>query len=277
MIRLLFSDAAFNRLDISHISKYEGAVKFNQLALKYVYQGKETYFINGKKHEVNTGEYLLANQTCLSEASVNINTTGLCIDVSTELIREITNFHFNQDDFLNYLLNDSFFVSKYHSKNSAISAKLKGIIDFHQHEHIQNSIDKNFFYELGECLVLEQFHVFQQISRLEFKTHFINSENYKKLKDAKEYIDTFFLNEIMLEQLSQVACMSKYRFVRLFKQAFKITPYQYILCKRLNFAKDLIVIGKSVSEAAFSARFADLPSFSKAFKSHFKISPSKLI
>lgn len=277
MIDLLFSDHTANRLDISNISKFDNVLELKQLAIKYVFKGKETYIVNGKKHTVNAGEYLVANSTCKTNAYVNTTTTGVCVDLSSAVINEITNELFDQNDFKNFLLNDALFVNTYNSKNSCISTKLHHIAQSYKKDNSNQHINDRLFYELAECLILEQSKVFQQISRLKFKSQIVNHDNYKKLKQSQQFIDDCFLNNIELKELAQAAGMSKYRFVRLFKQTFGNSPYQYVLAKRLNFAKDKIKNGSQISEIAYDTGFADLASFSKAFKSYFGICPRQFI
>lgn len=89
-------------------------------------------------------------------------------------------------------------------------------------------------------------------------------------------MEAFYTKDISLEQLSHIACMSKYNMIRLFKQAFGTTPHKYLHQLKMQHAKDLLQKRVSISEVTYTLGFADLPSFSKAFKAHYKISPSQL-
>jgi AraC-like DNA-binding protein len=62
----------------------------------------------------------------------------------------------------------------------------------------------------------------------------------------------------------------------LFKTTFGISPYQYVVQKRLVYARNCLQNGMIISDVAIKTGFADTPSFSKAFKKFFGIAPTKL-
>lgn len=161
MIQLLFYDENQNRLDISRVSKFDGAVKFNHLAVKYVVSGCETYYVNGKKHKVFPGNYLLANHTCTSEAFVEAPAMGVCIDISTKTIQEVARFHFHQEDFIEFLMQDSILVNTYFAKNTELAYCMNALVDSYHHNRGMHTIDEKLFYQLAEFLVLQQAKVFQ--------------------------------------------------------------------------------------------------------------------
>jgi AraC-like DNA-binding protein len=85
------------------------------------------------------------------------------------------------------------------------------------------------------------------------------------------------LDNFSLEQLSKQAGISKYHFIRVFKHVFGVSPYQYQKRKRLVEARNLINQGLTIQETAILLGYADVPTFSKAFKQHFGRAPSHLI
>jgi AraC-like DNA-binding protein len=61
----------------------------------------------------------------------------------------------------------------------------------------------------------------------------------------------------------------------LFKKVVGVSPHQYILSKRLELGKELLEKKQMpVSAAALESGFADVFSFSKAFRKHFGVSPT---
>ena len=103
-----------------------------------------------------------------------------------------------------------------------------------------------------------------------------NEEVFRSLFLAKSYIDDHLLENLSLETISQKAGISKYHFIRLFKNTFEVSPYQYQKRMRLELAKQQLLGGKELLEIAISIGYADLPTFSKAFKQVFRITPSSL-
>ena len=90
-------------------------------------------------------------------------------------------------------------------------------------------------------------------------------------------MDDCFLDIDSVQQVAETCSMSEFHFFRSFRQAYNLTPYQYLLGKRLRLAKQLMIKGGlSVTAVAEHCRFPDVFTFSKAFKREFNISPSHM-
>lgn len=99
-------------------------------------------------------------------------------------------------------------------------------------------------------------------------------EVYKRINDAKDYIDDNFCSEIKIEDAAKAACMSSFHFLRLFKKVFNDTPYQYITFKRLAKASRLIMkTDMPITDVCFEVGFQSLSSFSWLFKQKYGMSP----
>ena len=81
-----------------------------------------------------------------------------------------------------------------------------------------------------------------------------------------------------LEQMADIACMSKYHFTRVFKSYSGETPYQYLHRTRLEFVARCLCYqpSKSITQVAFESGF-DNQSLSSAFKKNFHRAPSVFI
>src|SRR5688572_18701405 len=65
-------------------------------------------------------------------------------------------------------------------------------------------------------------------------------ELYRRLQIARNFIDANITRHITLEGVASEACLSKFHFMRLFKQAFGQTVHQYITQQRLKQTKLLL-------------------------------------
>lgn len=81
---------------------------------------------------------------------------------------------------------------------------------------------------------------------------------------------------ITLDWLAKEFCMSKFHFIRVFKEAKGITPQAYIMLKRLNHAKGLLLMGEQPKEVAFLNGFYDVAHLNSAFKRFFGITLSMM-
>ncbi|MCE9663286.1 AraC family transcriptional regulator [Halomonas sp. M5N1S17] len=83
---------------------------------------------------------------------------------------------------------------------------------------------------------------------------------------AKEYVLAHLESDLSLDEISQAAHLSKYHFLRLFRQQFDITPHQYVLSCRVNAARSALEAGVAPTEVAFRYGFTDLSHFNRRFK-----------
>ena len=100
---------------------------------------------------------------------------------------------------------------------------------------------------------------------------------YRRIVQAKLYIDTNYPEEIDLNNISDEACFSKFHFIRLFKQIYGSTPHQYLTSVRLDKAKQLLVNGSAVADVCISVGFTSVSSFSGLFKNAAGVSPAAFV
>lgn len=98
---------------------------------------------------------------------------------------------------------------------------------------------------------------------------------YRRVVQAKLYIDAHFSEKLDLDAISDEAYFSKYHFLRLFKKIYGKTPYQYLMSVRMNRAKVLLEQGNTVSEVCFLVGHDSPTSFTGLFKRKTGLSPSQ--
>ncbi len=96
---------------------------------------------------------------------------------------------------------------------------------------------------------------------------------YRRIVQAKLFIDQRYVDKIDLENISDEAHFSKFHFIRLFKAIYGKTPHQYLTLVRIQKAIELLQTGKPVSEVCYSVGFDSLSSFSGLFKRTVGILP----
>jgi AraC family transcriptional regulator len=98
--------------------------------------------------------------------------------------------------------------------------------------------------------------------------------NSHQLRPAIDYIHEHFEENISLQTISQVVGMSQYHFIRCFKQAIGISPYQYLIQRRIERAKQLLRKSQlPLTEIASSCGFANQSHFTTCFKQQTGATP----
>lgn len=92
---------------------------------------------------------------------------------------------------------------------------------------------------------------------------------------ACAFIEDMVREEISLDDIAAAAGLSRYHFLRLFRDEKGISPWSYLLQKRLQLARSSIRLGASLSEAALEAGFSDQSHMSRRFKATYGITPGQ--
>ncbi|MFW2571382.1 AraC family transcriptional regulator [Legionella sp. 29fVS95] len=102
--------------------------------------------------------------------------------------------------------------------------------------------------------------------------------NYERqLKKVIEFIGKHLDEKLTLNQLSDIACFSKYHFHRLFTAYTGLSLQQYVRWLRLKRAAHQLIVNKdkSIIEIAINAGFESHESFTRAFKQACHLNPSE--
>ncbi|MEO5777294.1 MAG: AraC family transcriptional regulator [Flavobacterium sp.] len=100
---------------------------------------------------------------------------------------------------------------------------------------------------------------------------------YKRIVQAKLFIDTNYDRKIEISHIADAAHFSKFHFIRVFKKTYGKTPHQYLISVRIDMALLLFKNGVPVSEAYYLVGFESLTSFSALFKKEMGTSPSSFL
>lgn len=91
----------------------------------------------------------------------------------------------------------------------------------------------------------------------------------------EEYVDSNLHLRISSADLARLTCMSVSYFHAQFKEQFHLTPQAFILERRLTKARYFLdYSNRTITDIAYSVGFADVSSFSRAFKTNVGLSPT---
>lgn len=97
---------------------------------------------------------------------------------------------------------------------------------------------------------------------------------YRRIVHAKLFIDSHYNESIDLENIADEASFSKFHFIRLFKNIYGCSPYQYLIRVRIDKAKILLQQSLPVAQVCFEIGFESVTSFTGLFKRYTGETPS---
>jgi len=99
----------------------------------------------------------------------------------------------------------------------------------------------------------------------------------KLISQARDYIQENIRGVITLDEISDEVNISKFHFLRLFREQVGVTPYQYVLNYRVNQARKALDKSSSLNDVVYDYGFADLSHFNRRFKSVYGVTPNSYL
>lgn len=95
------------------------------------------------------------------------------------------------------------------------------------------------------------------------------------IEKAIDFMEAYYNADITLEDVCSEIHVSRYHFIRMFKENTGRTPHEYLLHIRLTKAKELLELGVcSIQEAAKQCGFVNQGHFASVFKRHMGMPPT---
>ncbi|MDU1031087.1 MAG: AraC family transcriptional regulator [Anaerococcus obesiensis] len=98
----------------------------------------------------------------------------------------------------------------------------------------------------------------------------------KQIDYIKNFIDNNYSEDIKLESLSKMAFMNKFHLIAEFKQSYRVTPIDYLILKRIEVTKNLLIsTNHSMEEISSIVGFNSQSYFNQVFRKKVGITPSQ--
>jgi AraC-like DNA-binding protein len=95
------------------------------------------------------------------------------------------------------------------------------------------------------------------------------------LTEVVRYIDDHLADTLEIDQLCQIACMSRSKFYEQFRHVMGSGPKEYIQQRRLERARELLGFGRGITETCYDVGYVSLSHFSRRFAQQYGISPKE--
>ncbi|KZD02840.1 hypothetical protein AUP43_13465 [Oceanibaculum pacificum] len=103
----------------------------------------------------------------------------------------------------------------------------------------------------------------------------LESRGLARIADAVALIEARYAEPLSVAEIAREVGLSRYHFLRLFAATMNVTPYQYLIGRRLRAAAALLPDrSRTVLDIALSVGFGDLSEFTRRFRRVFGKTPS---
>jgi AraC family transcriptional regulator len=282
---ILRFDCAGNTFKVSSLSEFYKPVSSKGFAIKYVTAGKERYTVDQQVYDICAGSYLLMNgeRPVKVEIESKESVKGVCLDITAPLIAEVVSGYqqpgaaFTDPGLAAFFYTDQFLENKYAASGTRLGQCLRQISQSISAGHFTiDEINPELFYILAAQLVEDQAPLFRQLQNIPVVKTVTRKDLFRRLARGKDFMDSSFMLPLSIDAIAREAMMSEYHFFRLFRKVYTVSPHRYLVQKRLEAGRQMLLDHCSVSVAAVECGFADIYSFSKAFKKYFGCPPSAL-
>ena len=250
-------------------------------SIKCAFKGDEYYKFPNTKYRVADNNFLLLNEGAMYESFIKSEekVESFSINYSNENLRQMFGALSKKaekqlDNPFNSIAAPVRFMEKLYSKDNTASRYIHSIRDLSlDMENNYELIKENLFFLLEELLFLQK-EISSEIDTIESKKRSTKEELYKRLYQAKDFIDSCYMSDIDLSDIAKASCLDPFYLLRKFKKFFRITPHQYLTQIKIIDAKRMLQNpNTSISEVSKELGFYDLSHFNRVFKRHTALSP----
>ena len=102
-----------------------------------------------------------------------------------------------------------------------------------------------------------------------------NSSTYNQIEKAIKYIDENFKSHPSIDEIAKNVGMSKYHFIRVFKDYVGLTPQQFLHSVTLNYAKEHIKESKSILDSSLDIGLSSSSRLHELFVNLIGVTPKE--
>ncbi len=286
-IRTISTGAANSRIRHSRLYNFDkNNAAEDTVAIKYVLKGEERYQADGTEYAVTPGKLLVINTGTdyICQLQEKLFNEGLCIFIGRQLLNEVhCNMIYADHKLLDhhYTLDyrPEIVAGMYADNEDGLGTILQSLGCLIQSETTDEATNTNaIFYQIAQSLLVSQQQVERKIQQVKARKPAVQKELYQRMQLAKCFMLDNLQKDIGIEDIAATVQMSCFHFMRVFRQVENQSAYQYLVHKRLELSISLIRQKiYTITEVAGICGFADVFSFSKAFKRKYSCSPSAVL
>ncbi|MCC3377118.1 helix-turn-helix transcriptional regulator [Cohnella sp. REN36] len=252
------------------------------LSIKTFKNGRAFYQAGRGHFAVEEGNYLLLNHG--QEYSITIESEvpveSFCIFFPERMVEEVyhsitaSNEQLLDDPVFPKPMSVDFVEKTYRDK--WLSAKLFQIKSDYPDKYLEATWMEEHLYELAQGLLNVHRQIQKEVMKLQSLRASTREELYKRIHIGHEFLCAYFDQSITLMDVARAAYLSPNHFLRSYKQLFGISPYQYLIERRLQESQRLLLqTDRPITDICLSVGFQSPSSFSSLFSKRFSMTPTQ--
>ncbi|NKF48993.1 helix-turn-helix transcriptional regulator [Shewanella sp. WXL01] len=112
----------------------------------------------------------------------------------------------------------------------------------------------------------------QELERL-YNEVLPSPKQFALIRQSRSFMQKYHSENVVLDDLAKASFMSRFHYVRMFKQIYGVTPRAHLKDMRIDRAKLLLQQGQSITKTCFDVGYESLTTFSAVFKKSTGYSP----
>lgn len=252
-----------------------GAMTFhchNFYEIIYVMEGEYALAIDNKIFRMKKGDFLLVNQNlmhkCYAEDGQDNSSRRIILWITDNMLQKLSDGHGNLAGCFEKKQAGAYhFPIVYEEMLRGYLMKLTlTMLPEVKNKEMKRIIDRGY-------LTLFFGYLNMLIEKKEYGALIEETAQSSLVRTVDKYIEAHMREQINVDDLAKQVHMSKFHFLRKFKEQSGITVHNYIVHKRLVEAGQRLKNGESILEAGQNVGFQDYTSFLRNFKKVYGVSP----
>lgn len=233
--------------------------------------GDISYFVAGKQYRPGPMDIILAARNTIHRIEVNRSVVyeRIVLYLSPSFLEK---YSFDQDNlsecFFKAARQQSYMLRRHAKGGDRLSSSVR---------ELKTALSENGYgASLKKHLACLSFLLELNRAFVHTDVHFPDSTGQSRIvSNVIHLIDKNLTGQLCVNWLAQQSYVSKYHLMRLFKKETGFTLSEYITERRLLAAKELLLSGKSATQACFMCGFSTYSTFYRAYKEHFHHTPKE--
>lgn len=241
------------------------------LIIEFYRKGETSICIEGNLYNVNEGDIIILNpdELHVSTKKENCYMEKIVLHISDTLVQQLGG---DRTVFFDTIANKPKGIGNLIPAETVNELSLNTKINKCLAYAKKNSLEAQILLTCKVIELLSQFSAY--VERFE-NLNVCPASSNKVVNQIMDYINRHYTEDITLEGLAKRFHFSKYYISHLFKDHVGISPYDYLIMRRLYICNNLMRGKHTVRQACFMVGFNNYSNFYRLYKKHFSITPQQ--